>query len=237
MLETASLSCRLLHPPASSPGRLRLPLRVSTSPPRCLAASFTLLCLRLVASPFLSPFVRLYLVASLHCRLLPPPASSLLAALLPRGYFKLIARTARAARRTSGDRDRWRQGGRDGGWEAKREVGTVEAREERDSAGGGGRRKERGRDAGRRGTAGGRDNGEDAGGDGGGARDSVNDTARGTVEAALWRGRRRGRQGRAREARDAGRDGRIADLGEQRRWGRKANRDEGFGWFKVAWKS
>ncbi|KAK9126214.1 hypothetical protein Scep_015060 [Stephania cephalantha] len=138
-------------------------------------------------------------------------------------------------------------GDRDSG---RREAGTAGGRRQQGSRDGGGREAGRARDGGRRR---GRKGGEDGGGGGNftaGRQGTTAERRRGrwrqgqasttlrarTVEAAPWRGTATGEAGTRKEA-GRGTDGRIADLGEQRRWGRKANRDEGFGWFKVAWKS
>ncbi|KAK9165972.1 hypothetical protein Scep_001163 [Stephania cephalantha] len=120
------------------------------------------------------------------------------------------------------------EGKRDYGWEGDREVGTVEARRRtRRARGAGGKARTAEGSVGQRererpGRWSARQIQRHC------ARDSGGRTWRGTA---------------TREARDAqgergrGRDGRIADLGEREAMGKKSKQDEGFGWFKVAWKS
>ncbi|KAK9100581.1 hypothetical protein Scep_024011 [Stephania cephalantha] len=144
---------------------------------------------------------------------------------------------ARALRRTTatGTVEAGRQGRRVGGQQGSRDGGGREARTARQEAGAEGESEDGGGEA--RTAAGGR----------GQRRGDNGRTPAGTVEqwkrhrardggGAPWRGTRQG-GGRGKEAVDAGGDGRIAISVSERRWGRKANRDEGFGWFKVAWKS
>ncbi|KAK9126668.1 hypothetical protein Scep_015514 [Stephania cephalantha] len=120
-----------------------------------------------------------------------------------------------------------------------RELLGSGARQEagrRQGGGAAGRRQDYGgREAGRRGGA--QDNGRTPGGDGGGSGQRRTTTpARGR-----WRPHREdgdmGEWDAGKEAVDAaGTVGSQISVSE-RRWEEKQNEDEGFGWFKVAWKS